>query len=148
MFRMEDEGEDRYRKRTRDDQLSNEQVENNLEFSLKKVRISKQVPGQIRLQQDINDCNEPGRIPGLENIKFDSKNPLTVHVRLMDGKEFSIVAGRFYPHQAPAIWTIPSNERIDLPILRNWLPVYTLSQILAQLLCGDRGIHSMEMEEA
>jgi hypothetical protein len=107
--------------------------ENELEFSLKKVRISKQVPGQIRLQQDVADCMNRAQELDLEVIKIDARNPLTASLKLTQNRNFMILVGRYYPHHPPSITSLPDGNRIRLPILDNWLPVHTIYQVIAQL---------------
>lgn len=149
LVNMDEEQEERKKKRTRDhpSTFNAQRAECSLEFSLKKVRISKQVPGQLRLQQDVNECNFRGRLQGLDLLKMDAKHPLTALVRLSNGKEFSVVVGRFYPHQAPEIFSHPHGERLTLPVLKSWLPVYTLHDVLVQMIAGQTMPHDSQMEE-
>jgi hypothetical protein len=107
--------------------------DSDLEFSLKKVRISKQVPGQLRLQQDVAECMNRARELSLEVIRVDAKNPLSATVKLINNRELYISVGRFYPHQPPTITSLPDGHRIRLPILDNWMPVNTLANVLSQI---------------
>ena len=147
--KMDEEQDDHKKKRTRDHPSisSAQRAEYSLEFSLKKVRISKQVSGQLRLQQDVSECNVRGRLQGLDLLKMDAKHPLTALVRLSNGKEFSIVVGRFYPHQAPELFGHPHGERLTLPILKSWVPVYTLHDILVQMIDGQAMPQDSHMDE-
>jgi hypothetical protein len=131
------------RKRTRDQAdhqkpqdlpEDDESAANDLEYSLKKVRISKQVPGQLRLQQDIAECMPRLTQIGVSSIRSESRSPLQARVILCSGEQFDIIAGRFYPHQCPAVLRANDGSRIALPILQQWLPVYTLGDILIQLV--------------
>ena len=149
---MEEEEEERYRKRTRDHpsltpshQSSTKGDDQMLEISLKKVRISKQAPGQIRLQQDVGECLREN-LRGLQAVKIDAKNPLHAYVRLAHGMEFQIIAGRHYPHHPPVIIALATGARIHLPILNNWLPVYTLSSIIIQLTTPSDQVQTLSMQ--
>jgi len=129
--------EERNRKRLRDYASSTSSDEDgSLECSLKKVKISKQFPGQLRLQQDINDCTDRAVDIGLQKCKIDKKNPLQVTIHLRTSV-LLITVGRFYPHHAPQVDLLPNGERIRLPILENWLPVHTLLDVLYQLVHND-----------
>lgn len=132
----------RSRKRTRDhptlaERTSQSLDEDDLETSMKKVRISKQSPGQLRLQQDVAECIAKSGIPGIEFLRIDGKHPLHAHLRFANGKEYIILAGRFYPHQPPIVVCVPREIRLQLPILEKWLPVYTLSDLIIDILHND-----------
>ena len=131
-----------YRKRTLGDlhhpdveNAWNEEAAHDLEHSMKKVRISRQYPGQIRLHQDVNDCQRRLAALSVAQLRLDPRNPFQVSVILMGGREqYVITAGRYYPHHPPEVVRARDGERLQLPLLQNWLPVYTLGDILAQLV--------------
>jgi len=140
---MEDEDRTR-RKRGRDVDMDDdgggqdEFTDSDLEFSLKKVRISKQFSGAIRLQQDVSECSNRSRELGIEYIKVDPKNPLHLMLRLSMNREYSVTIGKFYPHQAPVV-EMQTGARIWLPVLENWVPIHTLADIIQQLNTSPHG---------
>ena len=111
----------------------NESDSRSLESSLKKVKISLQVPGQLRLTQDVSECGARARELGFQVLKIDPKNPLNLSVQF-SGQSYLITVDRHYPHRPPIICALPTGERIMLPILSTWLPVHTIANVLDQLV--------------
>ena len=106
--------------------------EKTLEASMKKVRISHQVPGQLRLAQDLNEYALQAREKGLI-MKVDPKSPLTMTVQFSTHQAYCVVVDKHYPHKPPVVRSFHDGSIIYLPILQNWLPVHTIGDVLIQL---------------
>lgn len=123
-------GRKRFRPMSEDEKLSRY-----LSDSMKKVKLCKQSPGQLRLTGDLNQlrANDMSSSYRIVSIIVDPIDPHRSRIGIAPNRNFEIVVNKHYPHVAPTLVDMATNQRVFTPIMHSWLPIYSLANVLEQL---------------
>lgn len=108
--------------------------EENLVLSsrLKRVKISKQTPGQLRLAKDVMSCRRDPKFTDILTLAIDKGEGRTVSVN----ECFVVSVGKYYPHAPPVVLTSPGGIPVCLPVLSAWNPTFSLREVLYELIAS------------
>lgn len=122
-----------------DDERPSKRIHFDIENSLKKIRISRYSPGQLRFSRDLEEFVQftKSSADNATLVKIDPKNAHACHVRFASNFEYTIIVDRHYPHKPPMVMRPSSYSAPPLPIalriLQAWLPTYTISDVFKEL---------------
>jgi hypothetical protein len=103
--------------------------------TLKRIRISRRLPGQLRLARDMEELRQqPWMMNEFPFIALDENNDSILHVHGLRG-QFCIVTNKRYPHSPPSI-TTSVGIAIPLEILQqqNWRCTFSLIDVFHELV--------------
>jgi hypothetical protein len=110
--------------------LPNNETWNTITRTLKRVRISRTSPGELRLKQDLNEL---GASPEW-SVGMDEHDPLVCFLGSRDHPRlFKLCVAKFYPHVAPQVFRASNGEPIKLYVLDHWSAVLTVRDVLNEL---------------
>lgn len=115
-------------------------IRHDLEECMKRVQISPISSGQIRLQNDVSLYQKAAisTANSFAQVKIDPKNPLQLFIEINHTHQrYVLTCDKKYPHKPPQLVQLASKHPVQLAVLYNWLPVYSISDVLREL--GDGG---------
>lgn len=114
-----------------EDLPARKRLRHDLESSMKRVHISPISSGQLRLQNDVNAFQSAS---GQVSIRIDPRNPLQLFIQTPQQGTLLLVCDKRYPHKPPQLVTVGTKREVQLEVLRKWLPVNSVSDVLRELI--------------
>ena len=100
-----------------------------LSMGIKRIKLAIGSSGQLRLKRDMEDVL--GVTPWI--VEIDENDSLAVLITVGSTLLFRLQFGRFYPNTPPVV-TDGAGHLVRLSILEEWRPVFTLSNVLENLV--------------